>query len=120
MKLKDPTPSRTPPGGSPLLDQQPKDEVLVEQTGLLPSGKCAGCGRHPFLECTCRPPEQTRQAMLEAVRQNAEGPLSGEVSTARYSPETIALARELGKLRVTPSGLGYIRGIEPDLPELGL
>jgi hypothetical protein len=48
------------------------------------------------------------------VRTNTEGPLAGEKPSSLYKQKTIAYARALDKLRVTPSGLGYIRDIKPD------
>ena len=61
-------------------------------------------------------PEEVRDVLLGALREHAEQPLEGEQPTSLYSPLAIAHAGSIGALRVTPSGLGYIKGLKPDLP----
>lgn len=51
---------------------------------------------------------------------NLERALPGERPSSHYSPMAVAFARAEGKLRVTPTGLGFIRDLSPDavsLPE---
>jgi hypothetical protein len=43
----------------------------------------------------------------------------GERPTSEYSDTAIAIARETGRLRVDRDGLGWIHGMEPDLPKAG-
>lgn len=59
-------------------------------------------------------PDEIRDVLLGALREHAEGPLEGELPTSRYSPMAICYARAIGALRVTPSGLGFIKGLRPD------
>lgn len=74
---------------------------------------CERCGnpRHKSLmDC----PVFARAMRLPLAGDSA---VPGEVSTARYSPMAIAVAKATGKLRIDADGLGWIHDMEPDLSE---